>query len=449
MPLPCRFKLRYLCFVIAAMTLQPAVAFEADVHFGLTKWLAIQAGFEASQAEAIAIGNQRVDGGTMDSQALTLEFGCTSPNVQIAREVQARHFPSAVQVPAPAGDRAVVPGGAAAREPLNQLLKHVAGKEVFMLVKLGEALHPLQDSWSHRGVPKAEPIAGIACNADLIAMADTGKGAHMADLTYPSIGQTLDMAETSYEALLAYPPIQGKVRHGKPWADLVAEVQGFGQQRTKTGKRQWFNRHGIEDTSFLEGISLPDGPDPGPLRWNGQYMPKLPRGESIQHDVAPDARDFMNQWLPRWLAGEPVDSLLQPSGDRRTHRQTPAANRQLAARLLLWRCVDHGRVSALAHAALPLTAAQLKTAEREAKSCRPPGSVFDAVYPLQPLKPDGAPLVPFILRELPQSVSASQGAPRFLAMIRLRHAPYDSLGLVIARSDSGWQVTDIVAAPGS
>jgi len=47
-----------------------AAAWEADVHFGLTRWLAVQAGFSAPQADAIATGNQRVDFGAMETMLL-------------------------------------------------------------------------------------------------------------------------------------------------------------------------------------------------------------------------------------------------------------------------------------------------------------------------------------------------------------------------------------------
>jgi hypothetical protein len=48
-----------LIFLLSQSSL--ASAWEADVHFGLTKWLAIQAGFDRSEAETIAYGNQQVD----------------------------------------------------------------------------------------------------------------------------------------------------------------------------------------------------------------------------------------------------------------------------------------------------------------------------------------------------------------------------------------------------
>ena len=42
-----------------------SLAFESDVHFGLTQWLALQAGFDEFAARTIATGDQRVDSGDM------------------------------------------------------------------------------------------------------------------------------------------------------------------------------------------------------------------------------------------------------------------------------------------------------------------------------------------------------------------------------------------------
>ena len=65
--------------VLAVLALAgPCHAYEADVHFGLTQWLARQAGFSAGQATAIALGNSRVDSGLIDTMELTLEHACVA-----------------------------------------------------------------------------------------------------------------------------------------------------------------------------------------------------------------------------------------------------------------------------------------------------------------------------------------------------------------------------------
>ena len=50
--------------------------FESDVHYGLTEWLAIQAGFDERAAKTVAIGDQRVDSGDMQYLELVFAYGC-------------------------------------------------------------------------------------------------------------------------------------------------------------------------------------------------------------------------------------------------------------------------------------------------------------------------------------------------------------------------------------
>jgi len=49
-------------------------AYESDVHYGLTRWLALKAGFDPGQADAIALGNQRLDGGLVDTLTMSAEI---------------------------------------------------------------------------------------------------------------------------------------------------------------------------------------------------------------------------------------------------------------------------------------------------------------------------------------------------------------------------------------
>ena len=79
----------------------PCHAYESDVHFGLTQWLARTAGYTAGQATAIALGNSRVDSGLIDTMELS-SGACVRWRFsrRPAADVQRRHFASAVPVPA-------------------------------------------------------------------------------------------------------------------------------------------------------------------------------------------------------------------------------------------------------------------------------------------------------------------------------------------------------------
>lgn len=422
----------------------PAPAYESDVHFGLTRWLAQRAGFDAPQAEAIALGNQRVDAGLMDTMSLAPEYACAGRFAEIARQVQARHFPASSALPAKAADRAVVPGGAAARAALAALQSRLEGKAGLMLGKLGEALHPLQDSWAHAGVPDAPAsIGSLACDPGLLSLHPAARGgafSHAADLTTTSVDDLLAMARATYEVLVGYPPIDGRKRTAADWATLVAPLTAFAKADTKTAKRAWFKAAGIEDTAFLEGTSLPDGADPGPLQWGGRKLPALTVNVSNQHDAAPALRAFFDQVFSRWLGSGPVDALVAEHGPG-----VKDAGEELAARLKLWRLRDHGTAAALAHAKAPLTAAQRQRVvqmTKDPKASIQPASVAEAVLPLQALAPYATPLLPYVTSSLP---AGAGGAPRAAAITRLRHAPYDAIALVAEQRQGRWVLVELVS----
>src|SRR5437867_2472556 len=56
-----------IAFVVLSFT-TPGQAYEDDVHYGLTRWLALQAGIPVSEAEAIANADQQLDGGVLDAK---------------------------------------------------------------------------------------------------------------------------------------------------------------------------------------------------------------------------------------------------------------------------------------------------------------------------------------------------------------------------------------------
>ena len=437
----------WLVGTLAALSCSSAQAYESDVHYGLTRWLALRAGFNESQAEAVAVANQRVDGGLIEMQWLNLEYACSGRFADQARQFQSANYPSAKAVPGPLAERIVVAGSDAARQALASLKPLLKGKEGLLLGKLGEALHPLQDSWSHQGTPSSPDLGhGLGCDDQLISAPPVARGgpqSHASDVTAGWPSDTLAMARASYEVLLAYPSVEGQTRQAAAWDELAPAVEAFAKATSKTQKRSWFNAQGIADTTFIEGMSLPDGPAPGPLTWRGRKLLPLPGSGSTQHDAPVDVRAFFDRLLARWLGGERTEDIVAEMGPLPGHRASLA--RDLAARLGLWRLRDHGSAATLAHAPAPLTASQLRAAEaltRDKHVAWAPTSISDAVFPLMPSGPAAAPLVPYILRELP----AANGRDRWLAILRFRHAPYDSVGCIVEHEGARWVLTALVAA---
>ncbi len=450
--IPTRLRAAGLLGLLALASSGPALGYESDVHYGLTRWLALRAGFGESHAEAMAVANQRVDGGMVEMQWLNLEYGCAGRLPDLAREFQARNYPSAMAVPAEPAERAVLPGGEAARRDLAALSARLQGKEGLLVGKFGEALHALQDSWSHQGTPSTPDFGAVLdCDARLVSAPPAARGgahSHAAERTARWPADALAMAKATYEVLLAYPPIEGRTRQPAPWPTLALAVEAFAKADTKTRKRAWFIGQGFGDTGFLGGTSLADGPDPGPLQWGGRKLLPLPGSASTQHDAPADLRAFVDRLLARWLSAERVEDVVADLGPRRD-ALSPAGSAlrprsDLMARLELWRLRDHGAAAELAHAPAALTAAQLRAVDRLTRDKRAvvlPASPADALFPLLPGGPEAAPLVPYIVRPLPDA----RGRQRMIAILRFRHAPYDTVGCIVEREGKRWTLVDLVA----
>lgn len=426
-----------------------AHAYESDVHYGLTKWLALQAGFDATQAEWVAVANQRVDGGLIDTMALGLEFACAGRDRDAAQQAQQRHYPATKPVPSPASQRVVEAGGPAARLPLHRVMQQVRGKEGLMFLQLGQALHPLQDSWAHQGEPSVPTPAALPCDPLLAAGHPAERGgpdSHAADLTHHYPAEALAMAEATYRSLTAYPPVQGKLRRAAPWERLSEVLPSLLRAQTKTAKRAWFVEQGLADTAFLAGTTLPDGPDPGPLHRVADKLPALPPGGSMQHEIDVSLRAFYDELLRRWLGPERLEAVVADLGPEADDvpspgRLSPAAQ-ELVARLKLWKWTDHGAAAALVHAKGPLGAARLRAVERltrDGKGYLAAGELDQALFPLQASGPRATPLLPYI-------VMATHGdADRHVAILRLRHAPHDAVGWVAERQGGRWRLIDVIS----
>jgi hypothetical protein len=411
--------------LLLALIAGNASAYEADVHYGMTLWLALKAGFNEREAATIATGNQRVDSGDMQYIDVSLMYACLGRDDVGSQRARGHHYP--------AGG----PGGEAARKPALDMIKVTPDKSGFMLLKLGEALHVLQDSWSHQGQPDA-PLggkSGIECDAVRVLGHAKGRGgahSHRADLTRHWPADTLAAAKATYELLTQYPPIAKVKRAPRTWDEIRPALDAFFKASTKSDKRAWFEKQGIKDVSFLEGISLPDGARPFELRWNGRRLPPVPAHQSRQHQVDAELLDFFHRFFERWVGARDFAALAKEFGPA-----APAQRAELAARLRLWRLRDHGRVADLAHKAGMLTEVErgrvdgIRTLAAYEKH-------LDAYFPLLPRIEGVSPLLPFYVAEIAKDKSAA-------AAVKFRHAPYDALAVIAAKSGGRWRVQSIVS----
>ena len=453
---PMRLKPILLFAAILLVPGSPA-AFERDVHFGLTQWLALQAGFSPQEAEALATGDQRVDSGDIQFIELVTMYACLKKDEESAAEDARHHYPSPGKLPGPPDQRAVPAGGDPARQRAIDATKVAANQAGYLLYRLGEALHGLQDSWSHQGIPDVPQVLDgvVACDPLLASAHPRSRGgwdSHKADLTHLWPADTMAMASATYEVLLQYPAMMGVKRSPKPWAEIRPALDGFVRASTKAQKKKWFNEHGIADVSFLEGITLADGTEAFDLRWEAHKLPRLTKLDSTQHHVDPDLLDFFSRFFTQWTSTDDFDALaaafgaaLPVSPKAARAPLAPMSAAELAARLRAWRIRDHGRVADLAHAPQPLTAQQRNTLASIAKNpaaLARYASPADAFFPLLEKTPEPVPLLGFLVNTV---APATGGGERALATAKFRHVPYDTLEVLAERVDGRWRVVSLAA----
>ncbi|MCO8591737.1 hypothetical protein KGP95_23925 [Burkholderia multivorans] len=419
--------------------------FEADVHFGLTLWLARQAGFAPADAEAIARADQHVDAGAIEYMTSPLQYACLSRFVPDAVDAQALHYPATRAVPADVQARAVVPGGPAALALVDAALgKAGGGKSAFMLGEFGRALHAWQDSWAHRGVPSVPDWSGdgIACDAGLAMAAPPDRGvpsSHAADQTWRRAADVESMAQATYLQMTRYPDINGATRRAVPWDQVRQRLPGFIAARTKRAKSDWFVANGIADTSFLDGITVPDGPAWKATRWHGRRDLPAPLPSAAQPGVDKDLADFYTRFFSDWVTTSPVDKRWLPALSAARGRKPDDA---LVNALVGWRLRDHGAY--LAGEGGPRSPAHSSSSARNRASFEVFSSLNDAVLPLIVEGDKPSPVLPFVIFALPRS---SDGNLRAVALIKLLDAPYDTVGIVSEkRNGIGWKVTGWIAS---
>ena len=255
------------------------------------------------------------------------------------------------------------------------------------------------------------------------------------------------MAKATYDTLQQYPQILGVKRSPKAWSELVPAVKDFARASSKSQKHDWFVAHGIPDTAFLEGISLPDGKKVFDARWTGHKLPQLASLVSTQHKVEPSLLDFFNRFFTQWVTTRDFNALATDFGGRAgapsSSVSTGINKADLIARLTAWRLRDHGQSVALIHASEPLSAEQRKAIAAVAESEQgliQPAAATEALFPMMVKTPEPVPISGFLIFLL----SGTDAAPeKAVAVTKFRHAPYDTVLVSAARVDGRWGIVGI------
>src|SRR6267143_5640684 len=217
--------------ILISLVPWPAFGWQEDLHYGLSKWLAYKAGFSLNDAETIAIGVQSRDDGPLYPAVSTVIFRtCVRRDVDYSRLVQTFHFPSFGNVPGAPPQRAVAPGltdNAATELVWKEIKNSIADQPpAIALRNLGISLHPLEDSWSHQGIPDIAPV----CPENLAWGHPTDRGGYLstkADHTYLHVEDAVATARRTYELLEEFLKTHPTLKsHGEArWAGLEPAVR--------------------------------------------------------------------------------------------------------------------------------------------------------------------------------------------------------------------------------
>jgi hypothetical protein len=448
-----------ICVLLGAVAIAaPARAWEDDVHFGLTEWLARQAGYDEPIARLLAERDVGVDEGVLDATTLVFWYACVSRDVTASELVRDHHFPSGAG-PGPPATRTVTPGDKwALRAGRTEIERGARSEDERQdnLRRFGTALHALQDSWSHQG----EPGIPFACNQDLAWGHPSARGGwirHRADLTRQWPEDTVATARATWSALAAFAEVKPWVLARPPagrsevrerlqaiWPRLAHDLESFAAARTKTEKLRWFVDHGFTEASILAhvtGLSLPDGERPL-SRMNIPMAAALAPGAPVvlgsipvPAGAAAFLRDFWNKWVSS--RGLPAMASIATTfvAARELTANLAAKGRPddvAATALAIWRIADHGQAERLGHVP-PIPGSP---AESELQLLlKDPASftVADGItYAMRPLGAKG-----------PALVLLSAGGNRYAAMGRFRNAPHDVVIAIAEQIGGAWKITEL------
>lgn len=237
-----------------------AGAYESDVHYGLTYWLASKAGYSAQQSHEIARGNELTDTGILDAKHAIVWELCIKRNKQASLNTRDLHFRATREPPAAPADRPVNNTiGDFAQGQTNSVIdqpNHGSSKHQRLF---GQALHGWQDSYSHAGISNTFGF----CPDNWIWSHPIEKGnviSHVADQTFKDVANCKVAASTTYQYLLRYREPMKLAITSRGWEELKVSVDAFCEAATKEQKADWFNAMGVpQGEAIAKNTSLKNG----------------------------------------------------------------------------------------------------------------------------------------------------------------------------------------------
>lgn len=458
--------------ILISLVAWPAFGWQQDLHYGLSKWLAYKAGFSLNDAETIAIGVQSRDDGSLYPAPGTVFFRtCLQRDVDYSRLIQTFHFPSFGNVPGAPPQRAVAPGLTenAATELVWKEIKNSIANEppAIALRNLGISLHPLEDSWSHQGIPDMPPRP---CSQDLAWGHPANRGGYRskkADITHLHVEDAVVTVRRTYELLEEFLKTHPTLKsHGEArWADLEPAVRAFAQASSKEDKLDWFRSQpdvpigSYTRKDFLKHISIPDSRKSLSTRINSLFTRKpaekaiQPMNELENWNSAP-VSVAVDHLLDLWIVQKNLDGLTPFTsaafvakglvGD--SHGTYDDTNLTKVA-FGMWLIRDQGVAEELNHG-MPMKAErwsakdlEVPMSELERQPLIEVGKLKEAIHALETNAPYT--LVP-VSGELIPLAEATEQAQNYVVAFQFFHAPDDVVLLFVQRDSKGyWGIQNI------
>lgn len=421
----------------------PAVAWEADVHYGLTLWLAQRAGFPAGVARAIAEGNIAADALIRDARTLVV-YLCTRTDEPSKRDasyhVAKHHFPWRGELPSLPAARTVEPKGTAARSWYLDLVQKTPPQSAADADRhqreFGAALHALQDSFSHQGEP------GVVCEPGYSWGHPQERGGpleHFADHTHYKPARsdgprlTLDTAATTYDALTAYAAKYHGITSPALGAKEFTLIDQFAKAATKDRKRQALADMRVAESDLfriceltISGAGCPKF-DWVRRRWDWAKATVAP---AIDAAVKQFFRDFFTAWVLDRDLTKTAATFIDLDGEAVKFYQLPSASPDIVAGVLgLWLATDHAVAQQHGHGR--------KIDAQNAKSLAnlaPPDRILVA-----------SPAEAFVQHDRVETWFQTLPVPgtkdEYLAVAQFRHTPSDVVIVRARRNASGqWRI---------
>ena len=211
--------------LLAACWAPPCAAYETDFHYGMTYWLSRTAGLDDAESRHVAIGNENRDQGMLDAKYAVIARLCLLRAKNASVYTHEAHFRAQKAPPAPRPDREVVHTASFAGQGVEDRWPRRARRSGTSSIRLGDALHGWQDTFSHEGEPSAVWPCPKPTRARFDRFGYREFSEHLyADVTYPRPKLCEQTSETTYVFIERFLAERRPELKPPPWSALSSAL---------------------------------------------------------------------------------------------------------------------------------------------------------------------------------------------------------------------------------